>query len=127
MLEGRFSLFSRYGYPLRVQGEQAYTSGSYCKAVKTAWSPRHPFRPYGKIRTANFIGDARKSAVLLRLIFALFALSIQSLMISVLIYLSLQKTILVLVRKTALRAFFPSVFHTASARHSAAMPSLRRA
>ena len=63
---GGFSLFSRNGYPLRVQGEQAYTSGSYCKAVKTAWSPRHPFRPCGKTCTASFRGDAWQNAILPR-------------------------------------------------------------
>ena len=29
----------------------------------------NPFRPYGKMRTAHFIGNARKSAVLLRFIY----------------------------------------------------------
>ena len=32
----------------------------------------NPFRPYGKMRTAHFIGNARKSAVLLRLYIKLF-------------------------------------------------------
>ena len=55
-----YPFFSRndYPYPLCVHGKQIYKRGSYCKAVKTAWSPRHPFRPCGKIRTADFIGYA---------------------------------------------------------------------
>ena len=66
-----YPFFSRndYPYPLCVHGKQVYKRGSYCKAVKTAWSPRHPFRPYGKMRTAHFIGNARKSAVLPRFIY----------------------------------------------------------
>ena len=53
-----YPFFSRndYPYPLCVHGKQVYKRGSYCKAVKTAWSPRHPFRPYGKMHTAHFIG-----------------------------------------------------------------------
>ena len=66
LLEARFSLFLRNGYPLRVQGSQVYSSGCYCKAVKTAWSPRHPFRPCGKTCTPSFRGDAWQNAILPR-------------------------------------------------------------
>ena len=38
----------------------------YCKAVKTAWSPRHPFRPCGKTCTASFRSDAWQNAILPR-------------------------------------------------------------